>query len=498
MSRRAALGVGGAAVLATTGGAVWWRWTDDSSATVATIGPGDPAVAAVEESRSRTGRVVTRTLRPAPARIDLGGREVATWAYDGQIPGDAIHVTAGDELRVRLANGLPAPTTVHWHGLALRNDMDGVPDLTQEAITPQAQFEYRFVVPEPGTYWFHPHVGTQLDTGLYAPLVVADPAEPGNYDEEVVLVLDDWTDGWGASPDSLLDQFRSDGMGMDGMDGMDGMGMPSADEPLGGDTGDVAYPAHLVNGRRPEAPVTIRSRSGRRIRFRLINAGSDTAYRFAVGDHRLTVTHSDGFPTLPVEVDSLIIGMGERYDVVVTAGDGVFPIVAAPEGKTDPVARALLRTSGGEAPPPGVLPVQMQGRLLSYDDLTAPEDFALGRVEPDRELDMVLTMGDEGRRWLINDKVFDDSEPALVAAGERVRIRLRNKSMMFHPMHLHGHTFAVSRADGLGVRKDNLNVLPMQEVSIDLRADNPGRWLFHCHNLYHAELGMMTTMSYRA
>lgn len=134
---------------------------------------------------------------------------------------------------------------------------------------------------------FHPHVGVQLDTGLQAPLIVEDPAEPGGYDMEVVLVLDDWTDGWGDSPQTILERMAREGMVVGGT-AMDGMGhegsamedaMPSPDRPLGADTGDVAHPAHLINGRLPEDPYVIRSRLGHRVRLRIINAGSDTACR---------------------------------------------------------------------------------------------------------------------------------------------------------------------------------------------------------------------------
>ena len=497
VSRRGALALGGAAALVGGGALVIPRWVDGASSRVYMTST-DPAVAAAEQARRRTGRVIERTLTPAPSRVDLGGRVVETWSYGGSVPGKPIEVTAGDELSVRLSNGLPEPTSVHWHGVALRNDMDGVPDLTQRATDPGATFDYNFVVPDPGTYWFHPHVGVQLDTGLYAPLIVADPSEPGRYDEEVVLVLDDWTDGWGTPPTELLADFRRDGMGMGEMGGMDGMemGMPSADEPLGADTGDVSYPAHLINGRVPSAPVTVTSSPNRRVRFRIVNAASDTAYRFAIGGHRLTVTHTDGFPVVPTEVDALIVGMGERYDVVVSTGDGVFPIVASPEGKEDSPARALLRTGTGDVPPLSRRPAELSRQLLSYADLVAAPNVELGIGQVDRELTMKLTMGDEGRRWLFNGQTFEDHEPLAVAAGERVRVRLVNDSMMFHPIHLHGHTFAVARRDGRGVRKDNLNVLPMQQIDIDLVADNPGRWAVHCHNAYHMELGMMTSIAY--
>ena len=176
-------------------------------------------MAATEAARRSTGTVVRRELSAAPAMIDLGGKVVPTWAYDGTVPGPQISLTAGDRLQVRLSNQLTAPTTVHWHGLAVRNDMDGVPDLTMKPVAPGAGFDYNFIVPDPGTYWFHPHVGTQLDTGLQAALVVADPNEPGAYDEEVVLVLDDWTDGLGDSPAAILDRMRAGHA--DGRDGRD-------------------------------------------------------------------------------------------------------------------------------------------------------------------------------------------------------------------------------------------------------------------------------------
>ena len=141
---------------------------------------------------------------------------------------------------------------------------------------------------------------------------------------------------------------------------------------------------------------------------------------------------------------------------------------------------------------------ELAGRRLEYADLTAAEAVALGPGSPDRELEMVLAMADGGRQWLINGRRYQDTDPLPVKAGERIRLLLRNQSMMFHPMHLHGHTFALDRPDGRGIRKDTVNVLPMQQLALDLIADNPGQWLAHCHNAYHAELGMMTTLSYRA
>ena len=467
------------------------------------IGPKDVRVTAAENERRRSGRVVQRTLRAGPTTLDLGGRAVQTWAYAEAGPTGPLRVTAGDELRVHLVNDLPAPTTVHWHGLALRNDMDGVPGLTMDPVAPGAAFDYSFIVPHPGTYWLHSHVGTQLDTGMAAALIVDDPNETGLYDEEAVLVLDDWTDGWGGGPDAILAAARRNGMGgMRGMRGMDmegdhmRMGMPTSDKPLGSDTGDVSYPAHLINGRLPSAPHVIRARPRQRIRLRLVNAAADTAYRFAVTGHPLTITHTDGYPVLPTEKDTVIIGMGERYDLMVTAQEGVFPVVAQPEGKTDPAAMAVLRTGAGTVTADAA-GEKLRGRLVRYDDLVATDAVALRAREPDRELRMTLTMSDSGRRWLINGRAYPDHQPLQVSSDERIRLVLENQSMMFHPMHLHGHTFALTHPDGRGLRKDTVNVAPMQQLSVDFDSDNPGQWLAHCHNAYHAELGMMSSLSYQ-
>ena len=497
VGRRTILGAGVAGAVVATGSAVA-LWPDGSTSGPPIL-PDSEAVLAAERARTASGVVVNRTLTASPTSLDLGGRVVDTWAFGSSLPGSTIRATAGDRLSVTLINSLPAPTSIHWHGLALRNDMDGVPGLTQNAVPPSQTYRYDFVLPGPGTYWFHPHYGVQLDTGLYAPLIVEDPAEEGAYDEDVVLVLDDWTDGWSATPDGILANFKAEGMGdMGDMTDMDMSGGISAQDPLGSDTGDVTYPAHLINGLLPGAPDVIRSRPGRRLRLRVINAASDTAYRFAIGGHSLVVTHCDGFPTQPVDVDTLIIGMGERYDLLVEVRDGTFPVVAVPEGKDDPRAMAVLTSDQGAAGfQAGRSPIpELSGRMLNYDDLMAAPSVELAPRAADRELEMTLTMGKGGREWLINGRTYADREPLEVEQGERVRLTMTNNSSMFHPMHLHGHTYALSRPDGRGPRKDTVNVLPMTTTVVEFDANNPGQWLAHCHNVYHGELGMMTSVSY--
>jgi FtsP/CotA-like multicopper oxidase with cupredoxin domain len=409
----------------------------------------------------------------------------------------------GDTIRVKLDNGLPEETTIHWHGLALRNDMDGVPGVTQPAIAAGDAFTYEYTAPHAGTYWFHPHVGTQIDRGLYGALIIDDPNEPLRYDEEWVVILDDWLDGVTATPDQVLEELSA---GMQPMSGMEGMGpmamgnmlMGAESDLLGGDAGDVFYPEYLINGRPAADPETYSSSPGRRVRIRMINAGGDTAFRVALGGHRMTVVHTDGFPVTPFEADAVLIGMGERYDVLVTLADGAFPLVAAAEGK-EARGFAIVRTGSGSAPAPDADIPELSGLVATADRLTAASDVALPNRQPDRQLAIELTGSMEQYDWGFGGRRFDFDRPLdqpwQIRSGERVRIEFTNSTDMWHPVHLHGHTFQHA---GGGPRKDTSVVLPQQTLTVDFDADNPGRWLVHCHNIYHGEAGMMGVVAYQA
>ncbi len=460
------------------------------------------AIGRSEAVRRSTGqRVVTAKLTPRAATVDLGGPVVNTWAYGDTVPGPLLRARAGDLLRVQVDNQLPATTSVHWHGIALRNDMDGVPGLTQAPINQGTKFTYEFTVPDPGTYFYHPHSGVQLDRGLHGALLVDEVADPGGYDVEWTVVLDDWVDGTGRTPEQVLNGLTSMSGGaaagsgnmgdMGGMDMGSGMG-EGMTSPLLGGAGDIAYPHYLANGRVPAAPVTLTAKPGQRARLRLINAGADTAFRVALGGHRLTVTHSDGFPVAPLTTDSLLIGMGERYDVLVTVGDGVFPLVALAEGKQGN-ALALVRSATGTPPKASARPTELAGKVTLSTDLTSADTVRLETKAVDRTHNLLLSGSMAPYRWNLNGKTFPDTDPLQVEAGQRVRLRFQNMSMMFHPMHVHGHTFGLVNG---GARKDTVIVRPMQTVEVDLDANNPGQWATHCHNIYHAETGMMTTLSY--
>lgn len=509
--RRFVVGVGGGALAAATLAAC-------GEATRTVVGPHSPQVRDFANAQQRPGAPLRQmSLTARTDTVDLGGVTANTWGYGaGNAQGPLLRGTVGDQVRVTVHNQLPATpptegagtTTVHWHGLAIRNDMDGAPEVTQPGIATGQSAVYEFTLPHPGTYWYHAHVGVQRDRGLLGPLVIDDPREPGGYDTEFIVVLDDWIDGInGATPDATLARLRQTGMTMPSMPGMSGMsdmpGMPGghagSTSAVGGDGGDVTYPYYLINGRVPDAAVSFTARPGQRARIRIINAAADTAFRVALAEHSLTVTHSDGFPVTPTAVDTLVLGSGERYDVLVSLGDGVFPLVASAEGKQGH-ARALVRTSpSASAPPANLMPAGLRGRLLGYADLRSAPAVVLAPKQPDRTHELVLTADTAHYVWMINGRTFEQRAPLPVRHGERVRLVIKNQTMMYHPMHVHGHTFALrgdQRPDG--ARKDTVNVLPMQTVTVDFDADNPGQWLAHCHLAYHEAAGMMTVLSYEA
>ncbi|MCX2927015.1 multicopper oxidase family protein [Streptomyces sp. NEAU-W12] len=475
------------------------------------VNPSDPEVVAAERERG-SGPLRTVALTATETSLDLGGQTVESWAYGDMLPGREVRVTAGDILNLRLVNHLPVTTTLHPHGIRLRCDMDGVPGLTQSSVEPGADFTHRFAVPHPGTYWVHSHSGMQLDRGLYAPLIVEDPKEPLCYDKEWVVVLDDWVDGVdGSTPDGVLAQLhqgRSIPMDMGESAAHDSMLAPA--KPAGPSRvlhkghsrvldsagGHVDYPHYLINGRLPKAASVFRACPGDRIRLRIINAGGDTAFRVALGGHEMTVTHTDGYPVEHTRTDALLLGMAERYDVLVTAKDGVFPLVALAEGK-NARALAVLRTGSGSFPGCSAHPKELDGRLVPACRLVPDESVALCDRTPDRELSFRLTGSMRQFNWRLDGRTYSVEQRHPVREGERVRLTFTNATDMWHPMHLHGHTFALTGAHAAGARKDTALVLPHRKLVVDFNADNPGLWMLHCHNQYHSESGMMTILGYR-
>lgn len=462
------------------------------------ITSGDPEVIAREALREVAGApTVERALlaRPAPIEIAEPTKPVQTWAYNDTIPGPLLRAEAGSTLIVPLANDLPDVTTVHWHGLTLRNDMDGQHHLGNHSVRSESSFTYHFIVDTPGTFWYHPHVGLQLDRGLYGPLIVDDPNDPGDYDREHIVMLDDWIDGIGPTPERVFETLGGDAPTVRGSRWL---GRHYADE-LGGDSGSIAYPSHLINGRTPAKRMTLPSPTDAVVKLRVINAATETAYRFGVVGLPMLVTDADAFGVQPVVVDQFVIGPGERYDVRVRVTSGTWPLIAVPLGKPGH-AEALLRTLDAmmlqrATPAVGTSTAKLTGRTLLYDDLVATPQARLQFARPDTHHAITLTGRNAQYHWGLNGEPFGANGSINVRQNEHTRLTVTNTTALWHPMHLHGHTFRMgTRQDS--PRKDTVIIRPGESATFDVVCDNPGQWMLHCHNGYHMQSGMAIPFSY--
>lgn len=401
------------------------------------------------------------------------GETVETWLYNDQYPGPVVRVEEGERVRITVENDLPDETSVHWHGMALKNAnaMDGVPGVTQPPIAPGDEFVYEFDVAPTGTHWYHSHVGLQLDRGLLGPLVVEEADPHVEYDREHVLVLDEYL--------TSESEVTSEGMGM-----------------MSRFPGAPPYDGTLVNGKLPSEPDTLTVTEGGRVRLRFLNAGSATMYRVAVAGHPMEVTHADGPAVEPVEVDGFDIGMGERFDAIIAAdGPGTWEIQVHPLDDEAPAGRAILQYEETDDDEPRA---ELSGsQLLDYSDLRAVPSLDQYDGSPDHTIELNLSPGgmmgggDEDE-WTINGEAYPDADPLRIEEGVHVQVQVTNHSPMRHPMHLHGHHFKVD-----GALQDTVTVPGhMGQRTLDFVAANPGDWFFHCHNLYHMETGMARVFEY--
>jgi FtsP/CotA-like multicopper oxidase with cupredoxin domain len=466
----------------------------------AIISSGLPIFPAAYGAPKKTARVREFHFSASPTRVNLGaGPDFTAWTFNGQIPGPEIRVKEGETIRVVLKNYLPEGTTIHWHGLPVPNNMDGVPELTQNAVMPGEIFVYEFQARPAGSYIYHSHAKYQLDQGLYGPLII-EPSNPrDSYDREYTLVLEDWVmkDGGGVANTRRRPPMGMMGHMMGGMRGRGG-GFPPNGSPLL----EPIYDAYAVNGRvYPEVEPLVVAR-GDKVKLRLLNPSSATIYDLMLAGHALTITHMDGRQVRPLETDVLRIGMGERYDVEFVADNpGTWLLGAAEKGAGEGMLRIPVQYQGVQRKEPIPPLFQPQLRLANYWDFQSPyptDELAAGNVS--RFYSQVLSGGMMGSPfWTINGFVYPNAERLGVTQGERVQIEYWNRSMMPHPMHLHGHFFKVvnpALPRSYWIQKDTVIVNPMQRVEIEFMADNPGRWFHHCHNLYHMEAGMANVLDY--
>ncbi|HVY28951.1 MAG TPA: multicopper oxidase family protein [Polyangiaceae bacterium] len=401
------------------------------------------------------------------------GAKTKLWTYNGGVPGPLLRAKVGDRLIVHFKNSLPEPTSIHWHGLRIPNDMDGVPDAPYPAVAPGESFDYDFVLPDAGTYWYHPHYASaqQVGDGLYGPLVVDDPNEPAGLGDEAVLVLSDM----GLDDQNQLEP--ADGGGEFGT--------------LFGREGNVI----LVNGKElPELTV----RRGVRQRWRVINAAKARYFDVKLGDNHFTrIGGEGGLLEKPEQLDQLLLTPAQRADVILEP-------TPAP-GSNELTLRWLPYDRGfGTAfnrPEEDV----MKLRFTDEQAAPNPELPTLSRDIPvldptgARPIDISLTIGKDPDGHLemgINGVPSMKAEHIMTPLGQRQLWTVKNTFEFDHPFHLHGYFFQVLDLNGVPPAqrewRDTVNV-PVDgtlRFVVDFN-DRPGMWMFHCHILDHADAGMM-------
>lgn len=447
--------------------------------------------------------VTTRT-------IEVNGKAARVFGLvqpDGK-PG--LTLDAGTQFDVQLTNQTGESTLIHWHGLTPPWNMDGVPDNPAALLQTGEERRYNFPVGAGGTHWMHAHT-LQEQNLLAAPLIVRTVEERNSDVQEVVVLLHDFSF---RTPEELLAELKGAGghgmsMGMNhgsmmhdmsGNMGGHGMAMPGMNMPdMAGmpsmDLNDIEYDAYLANDRTLDDPETFPVEKGGRVRLRIINGATATAFTIDTGALKGILVAVDGIPVQPLTVQRVPVSMGQRVDILldIPGEGGAFPVFALREGSPHRTGIVLatagasiqkFATEGIETGP--VLDLKLEQRLRALKPLKD--------AEPARTFEMVLSGNMSGYTWQI-----EGGEHLDVKTGDRIRFVIRNMSMMAHPMHLHGHHFQIVGLNGrdfAGAVRDTVLLPPMAEAVLEFDASNPGRWPFHCHHLYHMASGMMSFVSY--
>ena len=434
-----------------------------------------------------------RRLRAAKRIIEVNGKSASMFALEGANGLDGVRLAPGERFAVTLENACGEPTIIHWHGQTPPVAQDGVTATGYESpIANGAAQGYDFA-PRPGTHWMHSHLGLQEQKLMAAPLIVHTAEDLRADTQEVVLLLHDFTF---RDPAEILSSLTGQG-GMGGMGGQGGMGGMGN----GPDLNDVDFDAYLANGRTLDDPQIVRVARGGRVRLRLINGATATAFWIGTGGAPAQLIAVDGDAVQPLDVSTpLPVAEGQRLDLLLTLppGEGAYPILAQREGGTartglilaTPTAK-IMKLGNQSGAPAGACGITLETNLRAQTPLA------------NRPIDLVhqviLAGNMAGYDWTINGKQWKNHDPLLVKQGERVALDIVNHSKMAHPMHLHGHHFQVLAINDTalpGAMRDTVLVPPMGSVRIAFDAVNPGRWLFHCHNLYHMAAGMMTEVQY--
>lgn len=421
------------------------------------------------DAATATGDQVDVVLTAAVATAKIAdGSPTEVWAYNGTVPGPQLRIAVGDTLRVELRNELPMATTIHWHGVRVPNDMDGVPDVNQQAVAPGDTFRYEFTPPDAGTFWYHSHTNgsEQLERGLYGSLVVED-ATAAKYSRDLVWMIDDWL----LTEDAQVDpEFNT----------------PS-DIEHNGRWGDVI----TVNASTKEV---LEVRPGERLRLRLVNASNGRVYAPAFGGLAAELIAVDGLYVRDRRpADGFELAPGNRIDVDIVVPDEPHTFEVTDDFTGDIFVLATVVAVGDPVRTPD-FPAPTNPQVPTW---TGADDVAV-----DREFRLNIRRGTGRWEWTMNDEVYPDVDPLEIRRRSFTKIRLSNESQLLHPIHLHGQFFKViarnGRAVDEGYFRETVLLYPGDQVDVGLVPLDEGLWAMHCHIQEHAEAGMMTLVDVRA
>ncbi len=449
-----------------------------SSAVIAAL----PSVAAGASPKYAPAEIA---LRIEPCTLEIGkGISVSTVAYNGQVPGPLLRLKRGRPVSIDVTNASAREDLVHWHGLRTDPLNDGAVEEGSPIIKPGATLRYN-LTPEPsGTRWYHSHAMAMDDltasgySGQFGFLLVDGAPDPGHYDHEVNLAIHHW----GGHFVPMVETMRQDSQNVPQTSGS-----------------DVGYKYATVNAHMLGFGEPIRVKRGERVLFRLLNASGTENVVLSLPGHRFRIVAMDGNPVPnPQTVETIALSVAERVDAIVEMNSpGIWVL-----GSTLNAAREI-----------GL------GIVVEYANKTGDplwrdpkEDtwdygvFAHQAAAPEPEETFTLTIRDAGAlngakfdTWTMNGDAWPDVKPLMVKEGKRYRMLFRNASGDQHPMHLHRHSFEVTRIGDQkmsGLMKDVVNVLPLQELAVDFIADNPGDSLLHCHQQLHMDYGFMQIVKY--
>lgn len=420
-------------------------------------------------------RVLEVNLTAAPGSLSLRGTtETEVLAYNGAIPGPMLHARVGDRVIVHFHNGLDQPTTVHWHGLRISDQMDGSPRV-QDPVPPGGDFTYDFRLPEAGTFWYHAHVNTieQIARGLYGVFVVHE-ARPPAFDRERIIALDDVR----LTPSGAISPFLHSG--------------PDVGR---GRLGNVL----LINGRADPWRVEVPRHATER--WRIVNTSNARTFVLAFDDGSpLRVIGTDGgLLPVPYETPQLTVAVGQRYELDMRLDD--------PERSSrtlQALVQVLVREGVVETRPFPLVEAAVVGEVPARPAYVPPEVY-LPSLEPSAPESLTWNLSgglvDAGVEFTINGVAGHHADGGhghaleRVDQGRPVLITLRSMVSPEHPFHLHGQFFQIVAPGGRAQEepglKDTVLVQGIQPVTILTYFENPGRWMYHCHISEHAERGMM-------